>query len=99
MKYLTENSEQIDAELVKILAKVKKNAYIMDKLDKVNNAMTAYDITALTAAMEEIKNEEIEIDEELYIKAEELIEMAAQNPTFIADKQKEAAKAAKSKKK
>jgi len=97
---LADNAEaQIDPELIKILEKVKKNAYITDKIEKLNNALTIYDLPVVTSALEEIRKEEIECDPELLEKADELIDMAEKNPTFIADKQKEAQKAMKGKKK
>ena len=97
---MADNAEaQIDPELIKILEKVKKNAYITDKIEKLNNALTIYDLPVVTSALEEIRKEEIECDPELLEKADELIDMAEKNPTFIADKQKEAQKAMKGKKK
>lgn len=97
---MTDNSEaQIDPQLIKILEKVKKNAYITDKIEKLNNALTIYDLPVVQSTLEEIRKEEIECDPELLEKADELIDMAEKNPTFIADKQKEAQKAMKGKKK
>ena len=97
---MADNAEaQIDPELIKILEKVKKNTYITDKIEKLNNALTIYDLPVVTSALEEIRKEEIECDPELLEKADELIDMAEKNPTFIADKQKEAQKAMKGKKK
>lgn len=81
------------------MEKVKKNAYITDKIDKLNNALTIYDLPVVQSTLEEIRKEEIECDPELLEKADELIDMAEKNPTFIADKQKEAQKAMKGKKK
>lgn len=99
-KFLADNSEaQIDPELIKILEKVKKNAYITDKIEKLNNALTLFDLPIVVSTLEEIRKEEIECDPELLEKADELIDMAEKNPTFIADKQKEAQKAMKGKKK
>lgn len=90
---MTDNSEaQIDPQLIKILEKVKKNAYITDKIEKLNNALTIYDLPVVQSTLEEIRKEEIECDPEL-------LDMAEKNPTFIADKQKEAQKAMKGKKK
>ncbi len=65
---------------MKILEKVKKNAYIGEKLEKLNTALTLFDVPVVAATMEEIKNEEIEIDPELMEKAEELIDTAEKNP-------------------
>ena len=97
---MNHNSEaQIDPQLIKILEKVKKNAYITDKIEKLNNALTIYDLPVVQSTLEEIRKEEIECDPELLEKADELIDMAEKNPTFIADKQKEAQKAMKGKKK
>ena len=81
------------------MEKVKKNAYITDKIEKLNNALTIYDLPVVQSTLEEIRKEEIECDPELLEKADELIDMAEKNPTFIADKQKEAQKAMKGKKK
>jgi len=99
-KFLADNAEaQIDPELIKILEKVKKNAYITDKIEKLNNALTLFDLPVVISTLEEIRKEEIECDPELLEKADELVDMAEKNPTFIADKQKEAQKAMKGKKK
>ena len=97
---MNENSNgDVDPALIKILGKVKKNAYITEKVDKLTNALTLYDLPTVTSVLEEIRNEAIEIDQELIDKADEMIDMAEKNPTFIADKQKEAQKAMKGKKK
>lgn len=99
VKALNDYAGYVDADLLKVLEKVRKNAYIGEKVDRMNAALVAYDIPTITAVLDEFRIEEIEIDEELYMKAEELIDMAEKNPTFIADKQKEAQKAQKGKKK
>ena len=97
---MNENSNgEVDPILIKILEKVKKNVYITEKVEKLNTALTLYDLPTVTIVIEEIRNEAIEVDPELLERADEMIDMAEKNPTFIADKQKEAQKLMKGKKK
>ena len=58
-----------------------------------------FDVLAITASLDEIRNLNIEADQELIDKAEEVLDEAKKNPQFIIDKQKEVQKAMKGKKK
>jgi hypothetical protein len=85
--------------LIKLAKLVRKDAFVSSKADKLTSNLNMFDVPAITACLDEIRNMNLEIDQELIDKAEELLEEAKKNPQFIIDKQKEAQKAMKGKKK
>ena len=84
---------------MKLASIIRKNSFVLSKIEKLTNALTMFDLPIVTSTLEEIKSLSIEVDEELVHKAEELLEEAKRNPNFIAEKQKEMQKAMKGKKK
>ena len=96
---LSDLPEGASPELIKLAKLVRKDSFVSSKIEKLSNALAMYDIQAITASLDEIRNLNIELDQELVDKAEELIEESKKNPQFILDKQKEVQKAMKGKKK
>jgi hypothetical protein len=89
----------INPELIKTAHWVRKNAFVMNRIEKLTNAVNVFDLAVITASIDEIRNLNIEVDPDLVGKGEEIIEEAKKNPNFIAEKQKEVQKAMKGKKK
>jgi len=80
---------ELNPELVALAKKQMKNAFIMSKIEKLNTAITNYDVPNITALIEEIHNLKINVDPGLIEKAEERLEEVKKNPNIVAEKQKE----------
>ena len=88
---------KIDMPIRKVANKILTNVKIKTIMAKLTNALENYELEIVQACCDQVENEDIVIDEELRIKAEELIYQAETNPNFIAEKQAEIKKQTKGK--
>lgn len=89
------NGDLFNKEISVLGRKALVNAKIMAITEKLNNAVSGFDLPIIQSCLDDITKNNMIIDEEVIEKAFEIVEEAKNNPNYIAEKQAELKKTAK----
>lgn len=89
-----QNSD-FDPNLLKIGRRSLMNAKLLNVVEKLNNAVTGFELQIIQSCLAEITKENYMVDEDIIDKANEIVEEAKNNPNYISERQAELKKTAK----